>query len=194
MSVSTPPVRIGIIGAPDTCKAALARTMLSTFRLRGISARQAQPQLGRLPLGPLQTEQTSRQLIGRVIAAEASAEAGTTRFGPVRAVLTRGVTWTVIAHYLVAHQTRTGTVPRRRDFERLVRLALAPEPYDYLLLTPCGGSDRAQGKGTYSQRVHRRLVSLLEQENVPHSVLPHGDDMFLSAIGQVPGLPNAPVL
>ncbi|MYX25011.1 hypothetical protein, partial [Streptomyces sp. SID8380] len=189
-----PPVRIGIIGAPDTLKEPLARTMLGSLRLRGISARQPRPTLPQVPLGPGQTEPDTRALICRALAAEAVAESGTTKFGPVRAVLTRSVTWTVIAHYLVAHQTRTGTVPRRRDFERLVRLALAPEPYDYLLLTPCGGSDRTEGEGTYGLRVHRRLVALLEQENVPHSVLPPGDDMFLSAIQQVPGLPNAPVL
>ncbi|WP_129287553.1 hypothetical protein [Streptomyces sp. GZWMJZ-114] len=197
MSASRPLMRIGIIGAPNTGKERLANTLTEALRQRGVSARQTRPAPHRFPLGPDQTEPSTRALIARAIAAEAGAEIEATKLGPVRAVLTRGVTWTAIAHFLVAHHARTGGIPSHGLYERLVRLALAAPGFDYLLLTPYDGRDRAETtepQAAYDLHVHRRLTLLLEHENIPFTTLPPGDDASRSAVERVLGLYRAPAL
>ncbi|MFD3910000.1 hypothetical protein [Streptomyces sp. NPDC058603] len=187
---TTPPVRIGVMGAHSTGKTVLLKRIEMELRGHGIPVART-GQLGKraalvgLPKMQQHTTASTEWVITQGIADEIAAAA---RPGPepIRVVLADRASWDALAYFQAAQEWRRSPVDRL-ERERLRLLASTRGPkYDLLLATVLDQSLPVEQTHDYDARyrylVDRYTHTLLAEDEIPHQRVTSDPDSQARAV------------
>ncbi|WP_405985832.1 hypothetical protein [Streptomyces sp. NBC_00872] len=176
MVTTTPPIRIGVMGAHSTGKTMLLKRIEMELRGHGIPVARTGGLGKRAALVPLpkmqrHTAASTEWVIAQGIADEITAAA---RPGPdpIQVVLADRAAWDALAYFHAAQEWRQEH-PNRLERERLRLLASTRGPkYDLLLATVLDPALPVEHKHDYDARyrtlVDRYTHALLAEDEIPH--------------------------